>query len=807
MPSDGDAPLARFAHDIVHGDGFAFGAPVLSDDGSTVTVPVLRTRARPRRFALANEATDAVSAAETGRIDRLRVCNDSPSLLFVPSGTVFAGRQTARRGTTADLWLAPATTQDIEVRCVEPSRPIRAGDELTLADDLAPLDVTQSLLSRDQGRVWATVRPSRTAEHADLPMVSSATDRECGRVLLDAQGVVAAEIYGDPQSWSAAGRRQPTPSTTNPLGLNPANAVALVQRFIDGLPSTSFQPAGPASWVAVDVSAAYTLVGDEVVHLLAFGRDLTRTAAMAPMEGSGAGPVSGTFEGLASRWSSVEESGAEVAAATATHIEASDDAPTPAAEARPRRRKVLTTGWDAPTFASLERFSHKEHGGDRSAAIRALVRRGLRDGGYLGPTMAPPMTATAAVGAVDLSPPGEGSDTLEARIHEYERIAGTETYADWLRKRARFEVDRLRGGNPEPPLEDMAPPQPPSPAPEAPDEIPELEEIESEAPPVPPAPPVDVRPLLRRAFAASAAGRYPEALGFFGDVLTAEPDNRTALLGRAVALRRSGKAQEALEALDAVLRVDPANAAALLNQGRLLQERGDLKAALEAFDRLAAVAPNDWDVWLVRGDVLAKLGRRAEALQAYSEAVRRNPDDESLQLRIRTLENAESAQPLPPTPRIPLPRDVQEGQSYLIQEGRPALGLRVLRALAARGVPSLVMTTRAPDAVRREVGVAGVRVLELTHAPGDGRHEPTALAALSHLVGRFVQEGRGHGVITLDGLGSLIQETSSRETLLFIERVHETVLQSHAVFLVSVAPGELSDREIALLERSLRSLS
>ncbi len=807
MPSEADAPLARFAHDIVHGDGFAFGAPILSDDGSTVTVPILRTRMRPRRYALASEAFDAVSAADTGRIDRLRVRNDSPSPVLLPAGTVFVGRGTASRGTTAGLWLAPAAAQDIEVRCIEPSRPVMAGDELALADDLAPLDVTQSLLSRDQGLVWATARPSRTAEHADPPIVPPATDRECGRVLIDAQGIVAVEIYDDPQSWSAAGRRQLTPSAINPLGLNPANAVALAQRFLDRLPSTSFQPTGPASWVAVDVSATYILVGDEVVHLLAFGRDLTRTATMEPAEGGGASQVSGAFESMTSRWSSIEESGAEVATAIATSVEASDDAPGSVAAALPRRRKVLTSGWDAPTFASLERFSHKEHGGDRSAAIRALVRRGLREGGYLGPTMAPPMTATAASLAVDLSVPGEGSDALEARIQEYERIAQTEFYASWLRKRARLEAERLRRGNREPPLEDVTPPQPPSPTPEFLDEVRAREEIESEAPAIPPPPPIDVRPLLRRAFAASAAGRYPEALGLFGDVLTAEPDNRTALLGRAVALRRSGKAQEALEALDAVLRVDPANAAALLNQGRLLQERGDLKAALEAFDRLAAVAPNDWDVWLVRGDVLAKLGRRVEALQAYSEALRRNPDDESLQLRIRTLENAESAQPLPPTPRIPLPRDVQEGQSYLIQESRPALSLRVLRALAARGVPSLVMTTRAPDAARRDIGVAGVRVLELTHAPGEGRHDPTALAALSHLVGRFVQEGRGHGVIALDGLGSLIQETSSRETLLFIERVHEAVLQSHAVFLVSVAPGELSDREIALLERSLRSLS
>ena len=97
--------------------------------------------------------------------------------------------------------------------------------------------------------------------------------------------------------------------------------------------------------------------------------------------------------------------------------------------------------------------------------------------------------------------------------------------------------------------------------------------------------------------------------------------------------------------------------------------------------------------------------------------------------------------------------------------------------------------------------------MELSHAPGEGRQDPTALGALTNLLDHFVRQNGGHGVIVLDGLASLGLENGFRETVLFIERVHETVLQSEAVFLLSLAPGDLAEREEALLERNLRVLS
>lgn len=818
MPRAGDSPLARFAYAVVHETGFCLGTPYLTDGESSVTVPVLRRASRARRCVLAHETREALSAVDVGRLDRLRVQNASGSLLFLPPGSVFVGRSTASRATTTGVLLEPSAVREIEVKCVQPSRPIHAGESLALAEDLASNEVAQALLSRDQGRVWAVVA-ARLASAVPVPCGPSRIDaQECGRVLLDARGVLVAEICDDPEVWAGI-RREPSVGASAPsqLGLNPAKAIPLVQEFLNRLSSAAFRTASAESWVAADFTTEFTVMGDELVHLLALGPDLSVQAPGGPLLASRDPALSEARLDTDSAFVPSTEAPADgdVAVASPPIAEAMEDSVPLTAAVRPRRRKVLTSGWDPTTFESLERLSHKEFQGDRSAAIRVLVRHGLRERGYLGPQPHPRARPPAVTESEEAIEPADAAlASMAARVRDYERIAATEAYADWLRKRARSELERLGGDATDDTLRsaardalDRLPPPPLT------DEAPQPEEIEAvqaatEAPPVAPSPPpVDVRPLLRRAFAASAGGQYPEALTLFDDVLTAEPDHRTALLGRAVALRRSGKAQEALDALDAVLRAEPTNAAALLNRGRLLQERGDLSAALDVFDLLATVAPNDWDVWLVRGDVLAKLGRRPEALRAYTEALRRNPEDTNLKLKIRDLETAESASVLPSDPRIPLPRDVQEGQSYLVREGRPSLSLRVLRALAARGVPALAITARSADTARRDIGLAGVRVLELTHTPGEGRHDPTDLTGLSHLVARFVQEGRGHGVIALDSLASLVRENGARETLLFIERVNEAVLQSHAVFLVSLAPDDLSDREIALLERSLRVLS
>lgn len=836
MPRDGDTPLARFARAVADGHAFSFGTPTLSDDGSLVTLPVLCRPVPPRRYVLAAEVQAGVSAVETGRLDRLRVRNDSAARTFLPPGTLFGGRETASRGTTVGCLLDPGSTSEVPVKCVHASQPVTPAATLVLAAFLAPAEIVQALLLQDQGLVWSLVSPLAAGSGGDLvqamarhaapsgagraPQAPDGPGAACGRVRLDAGGVMSVEVYGHPDSWRIADQDatvvDPPSGSAVRLPVDPTRAPAVAQEFLRQLARKPAGHLGTHGWATRDLAASCTVLDGDVIHFIAFGRPpaAREPAGPAVESASIAAPdseLAAPFHFDPSAPDGPASDDADVAVAQILESEAADAATSPAAVNAPRRRKVLTSGWDAATFEPLEFYTRKEFLGDRSAAIRFLVRRGLRQQGYLGPR--PPLAHAADASLVDTSSPQTeiGRVPLLARIQELERIAGTDLYAGWLRERARLQIEQLSSSADEPvstaartalsrlPAE-AAPEAPPEPiAPEP------LETPEPETPAVapPPAPPVDVRPLLRRAFAASAAGRYPEALGLFDEVLRAEPDNRTARLGRAVALRRSGKAQEALDALDEVLRSEPTNAAALLNRGRLLQERGDLRGALEAFDLLTGVAPNDWDVWMVRGDVLAKMGHLEDALASYGEALRRNPEDVDLQTRMRAVEAARASPPPKTAPRPALPAGIEEGQSYLMRERVREASYPTFRALAGQPMPSLLITSRSRTQALHEVGVGGVRIVGLSYALGEDLHNPTALAGLTRTIERFIEDNEGRGVILLDGLRELLSGNGFRDTMLFIEHVNEAIQQSHAIFLVSLPPASLPDKESALLERNL----
>lgn len=827
MPRVEGPPLARFAQTLARDEGLTLGSPWLSDAGSVAVLPILRTASQNRRWRLAIEAADAVSAVDPGRLDRLTVRNEAAFPILLPPGTLFRGADTPSRGTTRGTVLAPRSSASIEVRCVHASCPVRPGAALELDPRLAPEPICRALLARDQGRVWAAVGPSDDLLAA-LPESDSAEEPDglvsrvpnepgqCGLAIVDARGVAAVEWYETPEAWRAvaqyvlrryAGRLGASRKGPWTASLDASAAVQAVKGFLSGLADrpTSDRPSRSAPG---EPCVACTIHDGQLVHLVALARRESedRTVDWLPSPAVIAEPVGAL--GAVSPPSALRDIGdADVAAVASVGEDAMDDPAPPRSEAPPRRRKVLTSGWDDATFGRMDRYARKEFRGDRSAAMRFLVREGLRSRGYFGP-LEPTRPSGGDVVLTESPMPSTEltRHALDSRLVDLERIAETPTYAVWLRKRARLELERLAATSQDDLLRAAAQASLERLSPVEPEPEP-LASLDLPATLPPPAPSVDVRPLLREAFTSSAGGDYRQAIALFDRVLDIEPGHRTARLGRAVAFRRAGKSQEALEDLEAVLGLEPRNAAALLARGQILQARGDLDGALASFELLVDVAASDWDVWMARGDVLAKMGRHEDALRSYGEALRRNPDDQGLRGRIRTVDMARVSAPPTTLPRPSVPPGVEPGQSYLVKEPRRDRSQSLFRALAAQKMPSLILTGRSRDVVRREVGVSGARIIGLSFSTGEDLHDPTALPSLIRMVERFVYDHQGQGVILLEGLHDLVLNNGFREAALCLERIHEVILQSRAILLVSVAPGDLEERESALLERSLRLLS
>lgn len=156
--------------------------------------------------------------------------------------------------------------------------------------------------------------------------------------------------------------------------------------------------------------------------------------------------------------------------------------------------------------------------------------------------------------------------------------------------------------------------------------------------------------------------------------------------------------------------------------------------------------------------------------------------------------------------RTELPMDIEKGVCYLVKEKKPDVSYRLFEVLLEQKQPGLVVTRQYPERVRRERGLTDVRILWLSHTPGEDFHNPTAIGTLAKVLQKFVEDNNGEGVILLDGLEFLIINNGFLQTLMFVEHVNEFIMQHRAILLLPVSPETLEEKELALLERNIKVL-
>ncbi len=156
--------------------------------------------------------------------------------------------------------------------------------------------------------------------------------------------------------------------------------------------------------------------------------------------------------------------------------------------------------------------------------------------------------------------------------------------------------------------------------------------------------------------------------------------------------------------------------------------------------------------------------------------------------------------------RSGLPMELEKGVCYLVKEKKPELSFRLFELLLSQKIPALCVTRQYPERVRRERGLADVRIVWLSHTPGEDFHNPTAIGTLAKVLQKFIEDNNGEGAILLDGLEYLIINNGFLQTLMFVEHVNEFVMQRRAILLLPVSPETLEEKELALLERNVKVL-
>lgn len=147
--------------------------------------------------------------------------------------------------------------------------------------------------------------------------------------------------------------------------------------------------------------------------------------------------------------------------------------------------------------------------------------------------------------------------------------------------------------------------------------------------------------------------------------------------------------------------------------------------------------------------------------------------------------------------------ELSRGVCYLVKEKKPDLAFQFFRQLLQEGLPSIVITRQYPNRVRRDQDLGDVRIIWLSHTPGEDYHNPTAIGTLAKTISRFIEDNHGEAVILLDGLEYLVINNGFLQTLMFVEHVNEFVMQRKAVVIIPASPEALEEKELALLERNL----
>ncbi len=156
--------------------------------------------------------------------------------------------------------------------------------------------------------------------------------------------------------------------------------------------------------------------------------------------------------------------------------------------------------------------------------------------------------------------------------------------------------------------------------------------------------------------------------------------------------------------------------------------------------------------------------------------------------------------------RSGMPMDLEKGSCYLVKEKKPDLSFRLFELLLGQRTPGLCITRQYPERVRRERGLPDVRIIWLSHTPGEDFHNPTAIGTLAKVIQKFIEDNNGEGAVLLDGLEYLIINNGFLQTLMFVEHVNEFVMQHRAIIILPVSPETLEEKELALLERNVKVL-
>ncbi len=194
--------------------GFSFGKPQRPDAKIlSVVLPFLREGYGTRDYITFPE-TDRVLVFDTGKIDEMRVENDTDDKVFIRSGTLFTGATQTRAAQRSHV-IMPHSKGFVPVRCVYASHGI-TGNAAVKYGGVTPLDTDKKnynagYMAKSQGEYWSNVHGSNICM-----MQCSNTSSFSASVGAVTPG--AGSFFYHQQSQPSAGQSAPQPAMDDLAG-------------------------------------------------------------------------------------------------------------------------------------------------------------------------------------------------------------------------------------------------------------------------------------------------------------------------------------------------------------------------------------------------------------------------------------------------------------------------------------------------------------------------------------------------------------------------------------------------------------
>ena len=145
--------------------------------------------------------------------------------------------------------------------------------------------------------------------------------------------------------------------------------------------------------------------------------------------------------------------------------------------------------------------------------------------------------------------------------------------------------------------------------------------------------------------------------------------------------------------------------------------------------------------------------------------------------------------------------DLESRRTYIVIEEKPNLIYDMFLSMISEDYTGIAITRQNPKNVKDEYGFEETMFLWLTTLSNENSIKPTDMEKLRFTITSFINKSE-KSIILLDGIEYIINYTSFKETLQFLQSLIDRVSSSNAILLLSLDPETLDRKEFKLISRS-----